>query len=263
MKKVFLFCLSCLLTTTTTVAYETTPKTSKLQIGTEIYRESYKEYMDNTLFMREDAAMFGLYTKAHLPFHTLHAVDLLARMAVGSSRYTGALQNEGYGSYVSSHQDRYVWEARGIYAFNLPFALDWSPLLGLGYRKLVDRLDQIEEGGYKRTSQYVYATTGMKGNITLGSWHLAPQFLYHYLLHGKQQSKQNGDVIEHTQHSGHGFELAGELIRPLSHKESISITPYYKYWDIAKSDISYQFGLRTIEPKNKTHEIGLRMAYSF
>lgn len=263
MKKVFLFCLLCFATTTHSAPYETNVKSSTLQIGTEIYRESYKEYLNNEIFMREDASMFGLYTKAHIPFHTRHTVDLLARMAFGNSRYTGGAQNEDYGSFISSNQDRYVWEARGLYAFSLPFAQSWSPLMGIGYRRLVDRLDQIGEGGYKRISQYFYASAGMKGNIALGQWQLEPQLLYHYLLRGKQQSKQGGDTLEQRQHSGHGFEFAGELIRPISHKESISVTPYYKYWHIADSETSYQFDMRTKEPKNKTHEIGIRIGYSF
>lgn len=263
MKKVFLFCLLCCATTLQAAPYETTVRTSKLQIGTEIYRESYKEYINNKLFMREDASMFGLYTKAHIPFHTRHTVDLLARLAFGNSRYTGAAQNEEYGSIISSNQDRYVWEARGIYAFSLPFATNWSPLIGIGYRKLVDRLDQIGDGGYKRVSQYLYASTGLKGNISLDLWQLEPHFFYHYLLYGKQQSKQGGDTLEHKQHRGHGIEFAGEFIRPIWHKESISVTPYYRYWHIAASDISYQFDMKTIEPKNKTHEIGLRFGYSF
>lgn len=233
------------------------------KIGSELYHETYKEYVDQQIFMREDARMFGIYTKAHIPFHQLHAINLMARFAFGTSRYTGATQDDSYGSLIHSSQDRYTWEVRGIYDFTLPFSQEWSPLLGIGYRKLTDRLDQIEEGGYKRTSQYVYATMGIKGEMRLGSWQLEPQLLYHHLLRGVQQSKQDGWILKHHQRTGHGVELAAELSHTLVNQQSISITPYYRYWHIADSDTSYEYDMKTMEPNNKTREVGLRMTYQF
>lgn len=263
MKKLFLFCIFSLLTTTTAPAYNIVQPQLHLQIGTEIYTEQYREYSDNALFMQENARMFGLYTQLSMPFKQYHAIDLMTRLAVGSSRYTGAEQNDHFGSIVASNLDRYVWETRAMYELTLPDT-NLSPLIGAGYRRLVDRLDQLNSGGYKRISQYFYTSLGIKAEIRLSQqWQLIPQLLYHHLLHGKQQSQTGSWSLEHKQDKGHGIEFSADFKRVLNNDQAIRLTPYYKYWHIADSHISTQHHMQTIEPENKTHEIGIKMDYTF
>lgn len=237
------------------------------EIGTEFYKEVYKEQVDGQDFMKEEAPMIGLYGQVHVPFNTRHAAIFTARYAVGASNYTGSMQGAPYGSFISDGQDRAMYDLRATYALTLPWSkYAITPMMGVGYRHLIDRLDQVSMGGYKRTSRYWYLSAGMSGTVLLGAsnWKAVPALMYNRLKSGRQSSDGTMDSQVHEQHQGYGIELSSAFSRTVVNKEAVTITPFYRYWHIGESAlvIDRDNGISS-EPKNNTHEFGVRFSYRF
>lgn len=236
------------------------------EIGTELYKETYQEYVFNHPYMQEDAHLFGLYGKMHYAIDDVQSLQLLGRAAFGISRYKGAVQGEEFGSIIATGQHRYLVEMRGLYGFTLPTPLALTPLIGAGYRQLTDRLDQTGFGGYRRTSQYVYLSTGVEAHIPLNdTWSNTSSVMYQHLLSGRQTSGSANNKLIHHQHKGYGIEVASTFSRKiaLGQKNAIGITPYYRYWSIADSSITMKNHTPTMEPHNTTQEVGVRVSYQF
>lgn len=226
------------------------------ELGSEWYRENYQEKFNGASYMKEEADMLGVHAGMRVPFNMRHAMTASARYASGSSEYTGAYGGMPYGSLVVNGQDRYAFDVRTAYEITLPYV---TPSAGLGYRRLVDRLDQVGEGAYRRTSHYWYLTAGIASTLPLGQsgWQVTPQVTYQYLLRGKQQS---GEVITH-QHTGGGLELSAALRAPLSRTMNMVLTPYFRYWHIGNSEtVRLPDRGHLMEPDNTTHEVGVRLS---
>lgn len=231
----------------------------KWETGLEYYQETYRETINGAPFMQEEADMVALSAKAHIPFNARHAAVVSARYATGSSRYTGAYMGQPYGSLMIGDLDRYSAEVKAAYELTLPYV---TPSLGVGYRRLIDRLDQGGSGGYERTSQYWFVTAGLASTIDLGQsgLQLTPKIEYHHLLRGKQHS---ADIVNH-QRTGYGAELSLALSGKLSPTVGLHLTPYYRYWHIDDSELAFPApGVWFMEPQNTTREVGVRLSLTF
>jgi hypothetical protein len=229
------------------------------ELGTEFYQETYREKVDGKAFMGEDADMYGLIGSVQIPFNSRHALVFSGRYAAGKSTYKGSFEGMPYGSLVIEGQDRYMLYLRSTYEMTLPYV---TPSIGVGYRRLVDRLDEAGEGGYKRKSEYWYALLGLESTIPLGQsgWKISPKVAYMHLMRGEQHS----DDKENRQHSGYGAELSLALNAPVSPSFNVILMPYYRYWNIGQSDWeTLKDNTHFMEPKNTTHEIGVRLSAKF
>nr|WP_294867299.1 hypothetical protein [uncultured Pseudogulbenkiania sp.] len=242
-------------------------------LGTELYHEKYEEEVGGAKFMQEEAWMAGLNGSARFFLADNHAVKFKGRYAQGESDYTGGYNGgPGYGSLRIDGLDRSVYELHGAYEYTSPW--EDHPVissLGLGYRNLTDRLDQGGPGGYKRVSEYWYATLAFESSFFLGTsyWQATPRVAYNYLLQGKQHSYLSSGELLNDQNKGHGFELAMSFSRPinLGARSTLSVTPFFRYWDIKKSESIYTLngGLiyENYEPNNTTKEFGLNLSLGF
>ncbi|WP_343587364.1 hypothetical protein [Herbaspirillum sp.] len=228
-------------------------------LGTELYEETYREWVDGQRFMKERASMTAITGDLHLAFDQQNALRVAGRYAWGTSDYTGAYQGMPYGSLTDSGQARRAYDIRATYewtTFSMRYPLTAS--VGAGYRNLVDRLDQSGPGGYRRESEYFYGTIGIGTAMKVGdgSWTFSPKMSYQHLLRGFQHS---GDDLN-AQTKGYGLEVSTALSRPLG-AGCASLTPFYRYWKIADSKMNYAAGI--MEPQNQTHEFGINLSYRF
>lgn len=258
------WCALAIALTSTSALAQVTPS---FEIGTEVYQETYKETVDGQPFMKEQAIMIGVNGAVRLQFTNQDAVKFSARYAQGKSDYTGAFDGQPYGSLTSNGQDRYTYEFRGVYEATGPVSgHDLTTSLGLGYRNLTDRLDQSGPGGYKRESEYFYATLGLEAKYGLGasSWDVTPKIAYNHLIQGTQHSFIGGNDFQNRQNNGHGFELSAAVSRQLQNTQEIRLTPFYRYWKVRESEATpIGGGFAIVEPENKTNEFGLNLSYVF
>jgi len=143
-----------------------------------------------------------------------------------------------------------------------------SPYLGVGYRYHLDKDDGIvydkANSVYvvdpKREQTYYYLPLGADFKIPLGSgWRLAFNTELDLLLRGRNTttSELSG---EHNfrQNSGYGLRASAKIEK---HLQSVGFfaEPFYRYWNISKSDMDGIW----YEPKNRTQEFGLRIGATF
>lgn len=237
------------------------------EIGTEVYQETYKETVNGRDFMQEKATMYGVTGTAGLQLNQQHALKFTGRYAQGKSDYTGAFQGQAYGTLQRNGQDRRTYELRGTYEYTTPmFGQNITPSIGLGYRNLIDKLDQIGAGGYKRESEYTFLALGLESKFVFegNKLSLTPKFVYNYLLQGTQHSYLTSGTVDNKQKNGNGFELSAAFAYTLQDKSVVKITPFYRYWSISDSERTYVSSTTYfIEPKNKTDEFGINLTYAF
>ena len=191
------------------------------------------------------------------------------RYEYGKTRYSGSGEKNG-------NPDWY-YELRGLVGKDfVPGAYGLAPYVGLGFRYLFNDIRGVTSTGafgYRRESQYLYLPIGVTHRLPLESGaRLSTTIEADYLLKGRQISSLSdvvsivGDVTN-DQRSGYG--IRGSLYYE---KNRWLFGPWFQYWSIGQSDVSPVIavigGTRFIigtgfEPKNKTTEIGLRLAYKF
>jgi len=132
-----------------------------------------------------------------------------------------------------------------------------SPYLGFGYRYLEDKGD-ADPAAYKREQVYYYLPIGADWKKTLSpTWSLAFNTEVDVLLRGENTTHLS-DKMKFRQDSGYGLRFAAKVEKNLQ-SVGIFAEPFFRYWDIDKSNVKYGF----LEPKNKTTEFGLRVGFSF
>ena len=243
------------------VAVNATPVTS-FDIGTEAYREVYQETADGSRVMKETANMYGINSTVQFTFNDQQAIKLEGRYAQGSTTYTGSYIGQPYGSLQYSGVDRKVYDIKVLYQQTESIAAHLvTGSLGLGYRKLTDHLDKIGLGGYQRENQLSYLVMGVEVPFNLGSssWQIKPKMAYNAVIQGKQHSYIYNSDLTNTQTSGYGIELSTAFSTRIQDSHLLSITPFYRYWSIGKSDIVHG----AYEPENTTSEAGLKLSLSF
>ncbi len=149
-----------------------------------------------------------------------------------------------------------------------------TPFLGFGYRYLNN--DSNNFGGYEREVKYLYIPIGVKTiSPFLANWTWGIHVEYDLFLDGKVKSHLS-DVypalndLENNQDFGDGYGIRVSLRfkKKLTHKLSLSVEPFVRYWDIEDSDIStitingrpFADGY---EPANNTTSYGLRGSFIF
>lgn len=134
---------------------------------------------------------------------------------------------------------------------------------GLGYRHLKDHLNKDSSYGYLRESTYVYwPITGSLRYETAHSM-LALNGEFDLLIFGKQMSHVSRlgfpDNVRNDQQKGFGVRFGLKLQTNLWKETGVFIEPFYRYWQIAESEMTYGF----IEPYNTTEEYGVRIGVTF
>lgn len=258
-KRIFL-AITGLFSITATAATTTPPLT--MHLGSEIYQEVYQERSDGQLFMQEKATMIGLTLEGHYAFTPEHALRLSGRIGRGESTYTGSYQGGNYGDLVSNGQDRSTFDLRALYENSTEW--EYGPVtgsIGLGYRNLIDRLDQSGPGGYKRENELLYLHLQEQFELTINStWKFLPTVGINVLIYGRQHS----DDLLNTQDNGLGVELSAPFERVLSGNKTLRLQPFFRFWQIGDSNhVDIGNGYYAVEPSNTTKEYGLNISVGF
>lgn len=230
-----------------------------LKIGPTFSSFTYKE----PGVMELDGTMYGITgTYIHHSENGLRST-LCLRYAFGSAvDYTGGTWG---GTPVKAKADDYVVEIRGLVGGRNLFT-------GIGYRYWNDRIKA--SGAYGREVLYWYLPFGMEVSKPLSEkWVGRIKAEYDFFVAGKVYSNLSEAVMgfndtENKQDSGYGFRFSFELKRELENLHSLSIEPFFIYWDIDESDhaILTYYGIPigyVYEPENETRSYGVQVSLYF
>lgn len=261
-------------------------KNTKVEIGQENSSILYTE----PNVMQEKGHMHGIYGSVeYRPYENQQAGSLKEFFSEDSNVNVYKLDAKiswGRVNYASSQGtlsklEDSMFEMRGLIGYDMPISSTlFTPYMGLGLRYLKNDLrgtivqpDLTEVKGYRRSSRYFYlpigidTTTRIKNNVSLGL-----NFEYDFLINGKQKSHLEDidsgfETLTNGQGSGFGLKSSLKLSKNCENFE-LYIEPFYRYWNIADSEISpviYSDAIAGygIEPKNNSKEYGFKIGLDF
>lgn len=147
------------------------------------------------------------------------------------------------------------------------------PFIGLGFRyKEDDSTGETTTTGHNgclRKSNYYYVPVGLSIHYNLQQgWGLYISGEYDIFLEGKQVTYGAFERLKHNQSKGYG--LRSEILLEKTFDNYIfSIGPYVNYWNIKDSaEVPIFCRLCGVnhyskEPKNTTHETGIKIKFTF
>jgi len=244
-----------------------TLRRTSFDIGPEVYSFKYEE----PGLMEEEGMFYGVrlgYTSRDWvpssPKEPLSGGGVMfraeGRIAYGQVDYDGATQ--GGTPLTIEDVDDYALEARAL------LGADWlgentlnTLYAGVGYRYLNDDLSE-HPAGYERESNYLYVPLGYRfdGSYKVG-WSFGFGAEFDVFIIGNQRSHLS-DVglvdVDNRQDSGYGYRASVDL--QYKSKDTIFvIEPFFRYWDIDKSETE----LGVFEPANETTEYGISILWMF
>lgn len=221
------------------------------------HRETYEEFsaVDGSKVMRQTAPMIGLKATVARKLGDDGKVKATAQYSWGNSTYTGSYLGGSYGEVVAAGMDRQLFETTAVYTHAAPAWNGFGVKGGLGYRRLVDHLEDAGPGGYKRTNDRIYAIVGVEQAFQTARWTITPAAEYKHSLWSRQESDLLGGIT-HRQH-GNGGELSVAFAQKAAGPWSVTIRPFYRVWNMDHSNVSQGF----YEPKNKTSEFGVDLSW--
>ena len=236
-------------------------------IGPEIYHFKYKESD-----IQDKGTFYGMFfsciyrdwiTEAGIenPLEDKRMYGAEFRFAFGEVDYDGQLMDGT--PYRISNIDERTFEVRFLFGPDSLNESDLSTLYtGLGYRYLFDD-SSFDPAGYERTSNYLYLPFGYKFNqITDDPWSMAATVEADLLILGIQKSDFGTFEVDNNQRSGMGYR-ASVKFQNKSDDGIFIIEPFFRYWDIEKSDVEYIFPYYYYEPANETTEFGIQLKWLF
>jgi len=265
-----LFLISILLLPLGYVAAQPTPENLKTQSANQLgLTISGYVYDEPSLAIRMTAINMGVEYLGTYAFQN----DWFALGQIdynnGSVKYSGSGTASGIPQYYVNLKAALGHD----FVFN-GFVL--SPFIGIGYRYLNQAFGGVTTStgapGYDRRSTYNYIPIGIIHRVAVNDnkAKLETTLEYNYLLSGNQYSglAAANPVLgnqNNAQNSGYGINLT-----ILYKQDQWGFGPYYKYWNIADSQINttnfVASGIRYsgfYEPANTTNEFGLKLTYSF
>jgi hypothetical protein len=235
------------------------PSPYTFELGLTSHHETYREYgADGSRLMQEEAWFTGVKAGVTRTIgDTGGSVVLTGEYSLGKSDYTGSYLGGSYGDLSIHNLNRSLLEVTAMYKQTAPLWNGLTAGLGVGYRRLVDNLDEAP-GGYKRTTDRVYLTVALEQSIKLKSWTITPGVQYDYIVAGKAKSDLLGGV---SVDQNNGWGAKGSIA--IAHKDRFGTTiePYFRYWDVKASNVDAATGL--YEPRNKTTEAGVNLTFHF
>jgi len=244
-------------------------KAASFEIGPEFYSFEYEE----PGVMKEEGEFFGV--TLGFTTHTLAASLPYkkggfmfrgeARLAYGQVDYEGATW--GGTPLIIEDIDDFALEGRLLFGGDFLAGNTLNTIYGgPAYRYLSDDLSEYA-GGYLRESNYFYIPVGYEFDSTYkAGWSIGFNIEYDIFIWGVQRSHLS-DVglndVDNDQDSGFGYR-ASIKIQKKSRRGAFIIEPFFRYWDIDESDVSYAgSGVYGVEPANDTTELGVHVIWKF
>jgi hypothetical protein len=241
------------------------------ELGLTHHDELYEEFDDDgSKFMQESASMYGVKAALRQDFAQRRALKAAMTYAEGEANYIGALQGGEYGELGLSGLSRELFETALVYeqgawaerGFWRGFVLH----AGLGYRRLVDNLQDAGPSGYKRINERVYTILGVAYEFQLGEWGIAPTLDFRRSLWSEHVSELplvgGGTYRLVHEQEGTGGEASLMLVQKIG-RYPLVIRPFYRWWEMDASNVVYIGNDGYIEPRNTTSEVGLDISLRF
>jgi len=249
---------------------------SSFDIGPELYSFKYKE----PGFMEEEGLFYAVrlgYTGRNwvpsAPGESLPGGGMMfraeARIAYGQVDYDGSVQDLQTGDtspLTVDNIDDFAFEGRLLLgADRLRGEILNTLFTGIGYRYLYDDLS-THPAGYRRESNYLYVPLGYRfdGDRQVG-WSFGFGAEYDVFIMGNQRSHFS-DVgltdMDNRQDSGYGYRASVSL-KYKNNDAIVVIEPFFRYWDIDKSETERAFWGSAYEPANETTEYGIQFIWMF
>lgn len=184
------------------------------------------------------------------------------------------------GNSKISSVDNYILEPRVWVGkdFNLGDRVRLTPYAGFGYRWYYERLknkftEDLNDGGNDVQTQYFYLPVGAELTITPAEgWRVSLDGEYDYMFWGRitnyaSQISSMVNNFNNTITNGYGLRCSIKLVKEYD-KFNLFIEPYFRFWDINKSDTvnviaaGVPFATNQ-EASNKTTETGVRFGVEF
>lgn len=245
-------------------------------VGTEYYNETYREYEGSERMMQQTGNLWSLTGGVKYRFNDRHAAKVEGRYSRGKSDYIGSVidvdgNTYGYGSATLNDAPRRAYDIRALYEYTRPLNDRFSVTAGagLGHRVLRDLSSRADATDYDRKNQTTYAQINAGVNIALpANFEVSPRIAYNHALRGRQYSYHLGrEATEMKQSGGHGVEIEVPVSKKFANESKISVAPFYRGWKVKKSDMAIVYLPQGVygatEPKNYTHEAGVKVQYSF
>ena len=251
-------------------------------VGSEYYNETYREYeKDGSRLMQQKGNLWSINAGVKYRFNDRHAAKLEGRYSRGKTDYTGSVQyitedyiddSASYGSATLKNAPRHAYDIRALYEYTLPINDRFSITAGagLGHRVLRDLSSRIDPNDYDRKNRTTYAQINTGVNIALpANFEISPRIAYNRAVKGRQYSYEPDQVeTRMKQGGGQGIEVEVPVSKKFANGSKISLAPFYRGWKVKESNLTVteeydSYGLGSIEPKNHTHETGIRLQYSF
>lgn len=235
-------------------------------IGTEISHLKYEE----PGVMETQGVMYGVLFSYSYRRHLVLKAE--GKLAYGQLDYDGAYRDET--PLTIDNIPYYLWEGRGAIGYDIAIqGTVLTPYAGIGYRWLNDHAQRKHPSGYERESNYFYLPLGLEMVTRLGKgWSLGATAEYDLFLWGRQVSYLSDfdpgyNDVKNNQTSGYGLRGAIHLSKQGA-RVGWTMGPFINYWDIDRSDlavVTYRGIPRAFafEPKNRSTEIGFRLAIVF
>ncbi|MBR3604204.1 MAG: hypothetical protein IKL48_06010 [Elusimicrobiaceae bacterium] len=276
MKKILVF-LFCLVGLCTEVFAE--EKKHSLQVAYEMSNYKYREPGLMSVKARPKYGVSAAYTLRGLlsqdfagDDHSFATIDF--RYMTGDADYYGGIQ-DGTGNvtpFTYKGIEDYYFEAGLRMGAVYSFADNWQvwPYFGFGWRKLVNHLEESGETGYLRESTYWYLPIGANLKYINNDWEFALNGEFDYFLKGKQYSGPVSGMEGNNNDQGEGYGVRVSLkAEKKFEKVGVFVEPFWRYWHIQNSSLAWKeitgtgWAMGVIEPKNYTHEYGLKIGVSF
>ncbi len=175
--------------------------------------------------------------------------------------------------------DDWLVEIRGLFGhqWQMKEGVLLTPYTGIAYRYFNDdsggRTTTTNHAGYERESNYYYSPFGIDLVVDLDQkWSIGGNLEYDLFWFGQQKSHLGDavaglDTVENDQTKGYGYRVSLKVIYK-SENFDFLFEPYYRYWDIEKSEespvtysgVAVGYGW---EPQNNTQQIGMKSAILF
>lgn len=176
-------------------------------VGTEYYKENYREYKDGERLMRQKGNLWSLTGGVKYRFNDRHAAKLEGRYSRGKSDYTGRYQDgrgnvTEYGTATFNGSPRRVYDVRALYEYTHPIndRVSLTAGAGVGHRVLKDLGSRVVANNYDRKNRTTYAQINAGVNIALpAGFEVSPNIAYNHSLRGRQHSYHAHQDIEMKQ----------------------------------------------------------------
>lgn len=266
-RAVLLLVLACgLVLPAAALAGDNEPRLFPRNVFNLAYQIQHVEYEESGL-MEEIGWLHGLAGGYETRVADTVMLRAEAELVGGRMDYDGHYSD---GSPASTHTDDWIFGARGLVGRDFKAGdVGLTPFAGLGYRYWNDQIRS--EGGYEREITYWYVPLGLEAAVLSGGgqWRVGARAEYDLFLHGHVTSHLGDavaglDTVENDQDSGWGMRASVFAERAMGQDWSLVVEPFFRYWDIAKSDeATLSAGGRVVgrawEPANTTTVWGLRL----